>query len=109
MGKFIATTKWFWGRIADIWLAKDLFLLVIGGGTTVGAVVAPFAVWAFSPLSPFDVILLAVLGAVGAFVISTRLAKRFVPRAIHHVALGAIADLDRYDLSDDEVSEPEAA
>ena len=77
----IDRAKWLGAWFSGLWTAKDVALWV--AGTTAGsAMLTALAVWAFTPASPFDAVLCALI--VGAIVFA--LAFYFAPKVktVHH-------------------------
>ena len=81
--------EWFkklWAVISNIWLAKDLAVWVLGPTLCV-ALIAPLAVWAFTPASPVDLLLVMIVGGVTTFALTAI----FAPRLHTHSATVQLA------------------
>lgn len=86
MAKWWDRAKAGWALIGHAYLARDVGT-TIGLWTALGAIASPLLVKIFTPLSLVDILIVAALGGVVAFL----LAKRFAPkdRHVHHLSLNA--------------------
>ena len=69
--------KKIWDLFANFWTAKDI-LLAVAGTTTGGAIMSGLAVWAFSPMSPFDGVIVICVGATIAFFMALLIAPKMI-------------------------------
>jgi hypothetical protein len=80
--RFRERARWAWDRFTDLWTIKDIVWAVVVL-TGAGTLITPLTIWAFSPISPADFLVLALLGGLISFGLSAYFAPR-IRHVYHH-------------------------